>query len=146
VYYCDATCQRKDWSVHKSKCKTIVRDNAATTPDKAKKIKANDKVNRKARKKKQKQVAKKVKERVKKAAVDFSRDDECYLEMVDDDLECLCRRLPSGRVIRIDTMFQMMNGGVGMAHLNMNNMDNRPFNLGYVAEREARAMLMAFEE
>ena len=43
--------------------------------------------------------------------------------------------LPSGRTIDIDTMdFAMLNGGQGLAHINMNNSDNRVNNLKYVSE------------
>ena len=40
----------------------------------------------------------------------------------------------------------MLNGGAGIAHLNMNNSDNRVENLKWVKEGEARKMLMDFEE
>ena len=40
----------------------------------------------------------------------------------------------------------MLNGGAGIAHLNMNNSDNRVKNLKRVKEGEARKMLMDFEE
>ena len=40
----------------------------------------------------------------------------------------------------------MLNGGAGIAHLNMNNSDNRVNNLKWVKEGEARKMLMDFEE
>ena len=57
----------------------------------------------------------------------------------------LRRMLPSGRTINIDTMdFAMHNGGQGLAHINMNNSDNRVNNLKYVSEPEARKMLMEF--
>ena len=42
--------------------------------------------------------------------------------------------------------FAMLNGGAGIAHLNMNNGDNRGENLKWVKEDEARKMLMDFEE
>ena len=60
----------------------------------------------------------------------------------------LSRILPSGRVISIDTCeFEMLNnGGKGLAHLNMNNADNRIQNLKYVSEAEARKMLMEYVE
>ena len=59
----------------------------------------------------------------------------------------LSRILPSGRVISIDTCeFEMLNGGMGLAHLNMNNADNRIQNLKYVSEAEARKMLMEYVE
>ena len=71
----------------------------------------------------------------------------CYIERVDDDLVLLRRKLPSGRIISIDTCnFAMLNGGAGIAHLNMNNGDNRGENLKWVKEDEARKMLMDFEE
>ena len=73
--------------------------------------------------------------------------DYCYIERVDDDLVLLRRKLPSGRVISIDTCeFAMLNGGAGIAHLNMNNGDNRVENLKWVQENEARKLLMEFEE
>ena len=41
----------------------------------------------------------------------------------------------------------MLNGGAGIAHLNMNNGDNRVENLKWVQENEARIkLLMEFEE
>ena len=76
--------------------------------------------------------------------------DYCYIECVDDDLDSLVllrRKLPSGRIISIDTQwFAMLNGGAGIAHLNMNNSDNRVKNLKRVKEGEARKLLMDFEE
>ena len=67
--------------------------------------------------------------------------------MVEEDLVLLRRRLPSGRVISIDTCeFAMLNGGVGIAHLNMNNGDNRVDNLKYVSEAEARHLLLKYVE
>lgn len=71
----------------------------------------------------------------------------CYVELVEEDLVLLRRRLPSGRVISIDTCeFAMLNGGVGIAHLNMNNGDNRVDNLKYVSEAEARHLLLKYVE
>mmetsp|Transcript_29058 Transcript_29058/g.67995 ORF Transcript_29058/g.67995 Transcript_29058/m.67995 type:complete len:198 (-) Transcript_29058:1960-2553(-) len=71
----------------------------------------------------------------------------CYVECVDDDLVLMRRKLPSGRVISIDTCeFAMLNGGAGIAHLNMNNGDNRVENLKWVKEAEARKLLMEFED
>ena len=68
----------------------------------------------------------------------------CYVSLV-DDLVLLCRKLPSGRVISIDTReFAMLNGGTGVAHLNMNNGDNRLSNLRVVNESEGRKLLMEF--
>ena len=59
----------------------------------------------------------------------------------------LRRKLPSGRIISIDTCdFAMLNGDNGIAHLNMNNGDNRVENLKCVKEDEARKMLMDFKE
>lgn len=70
----------------------------------------------------------------------------CYIERV-DDMVLLRRKLPSGRVISIDTCDSaMLNGGAGIAHLNMNNGDNRVENLKWVKEAEARKLLMEFEE
>ena len=69
-----------------------------------------------------------------------------YIEHL-DDLVLLCRKLPSGRVISVDTCdFAMLNGGTGIAHLNMDNGDNRVENLKVVKENEARMQLMEFEE
>ena len=69
----------------------------------------------------------------------------CYVEMVEEDLVLLRRRLPSGRVISIDTCeFAMLNGSVGIAHLNMDNGDNRVANLKYVTEAEARRLLLEY--
>ena len=77
-----------------------------------------------------------------KGAID---KDYCYIERVDDDLVLLRRKLPNGRVISIDTCdFAMLNGGGGIAHLDMNNGDNRVENLTWVKESEARKMLMEF--
>ena len=73
--------------------------------------------------------------------------DYCYVERVDDDLVLLRRKLPSGRIISIDTCdFAMLNGGAGIAHLNMNNGDNRVENLVVVKEDEARRLLMGYVE
>lgn len=80
--------------------------------------------------------------------------DFCYVEFVeggpdlyDDNLVLLCRKLPSGRVISIDTCdFEMLNGGTGIAHLNMDYGDNRATNLKCVKENEARKILMDFED
>ena len=70
--------------------------------------------------------------------------DECFVETV-DDMVLLRRKLPSGRVISIDTVDgQMLRGGEGIAHVNMDNSDNNITNLRPVSEREARAMLMEF--
>ena len=70
----------------------------------------------------------------------------CYVERVDEDLVLLSRKLPSGRVISIDTgeNFEMLNGGCGIAHLNMDNGDNRVQNLAWVNEDQARKLLMEF--
>ena len=73
--------------------------------------------------------------------------DYCYIERVDDDLVLLRRKLPSGRVISIDTCeFAMLNGGAGIAHINMNNGDNCVENLKWVNEGEARGLLMGYVE
>ena len=93
-------------------------------------------------------------------------DDEkwCYVETSNDlallqdletDLYCvraiksvlLRRKLPSGRVISIDTCeFALLNGGAGVAHINMDINDNHAANLKSVHEPEARKMLMDFTE
>ena len=68
----------------------------------------------------------------------------CYVEMVEEDLVL---RLPSGRVISIDTCeFAMLNGSVGIAHLNMDNGDNRVANLKYVTEAVGRRLLLEYVE
>ena len=72
--------------------------------------------------------------------------DECFVEEA-DGMTLLSRRLPSGRVLHVDTMDGMMlKGHSGIAHLNFNNADNRAVNLAYVGEMEARKMLLAFVE
>ena len=67
----------------------------------------------------------------------------CGPLLKDDDLVLLRRELPSGRIIDIDTNdFDMLNDGIGIVHLNMNNGDNRIENLMWVKESQARKMLM----
>jgi hypothetical protein len=69
----------------------------------------------------------------------------CYIERVCDDLVLLRRKLTNGSTISIDTCdFNMLNGGVGIAHLNMDNGDNRIANLAQVTEADARKLLMEF--
>ena len=69
----------------------------------------------------------------------------CFVERI-DGLALLRRKLPSGRVISIDTCdFAMLNGGAGIAHLNMNNCDNRVENIKWVKEGDARKLLTEFE-
>ena len=81
------------------------------------------------------------------AFTDTPTDLEYCLVQPVADLVLLSRILPSGRVISIDTCeFAMLNGGAGIAHLNMNNSDNRVENLKWVKEAEARKLLMEFEE
>ena len=71
----------------------------------------------------------------------------CFVQPMEEDLILLSRRLPSGRVISIDTCeFAMLNGGVGIAHINMDNGDNRIENLTYVTEAKARRMLAEYVE
>lgn len=73
-------------------------------------------------------------------------DDFCFLERTDGEV-LLCRKLPSGRVIFVDTMhYEMLNNGYGIAHKNMDTKDNCIKNLMHVKEAEARAMLLAFTE
>ena len=73
--------------------------------------------------------------------------DTCFKRTVGGDMLCLSRALPSGRTINVDSVYgQLFRGGVGIAHVNMNNADNRPFNLKLVYEWEARRMLMEFKE
>ena len=70
----------------------------------------------------------------------------CYVEHM-DGLVLLRRKLPSGRVISIDTCNNdMLTGGYGIAHLDMNNANNIPSNLNWVNESEARALLLNFTE
>ena len=60
-------------------------------------------------------------------------DAYCYVERV-DDLVLLRRKLPSGRIISIDTMdFAMLNGGAGIAHLGC-----RARELAHVAAADCR--------
>ena len=77
-------------------------------------------------------------------------DDTCFVEHIGGDdcpMICLSRKLPSGRIIRVDTQNNaMLTGGLGIAHVNMNNGDDRFTNLKLVTEQEARQMLMAFQE
>ena len=57
----------------------------------------------------------------------------------------LSRRLPSGRIINIDAMDgALFHGGLGIAHLNMDNGDNSVTNLKYVDLAEAQALLLQF--
>ena len=76
--------------------------------------------------------------------------DTCFVEHIGGDdcpMICLSRKLPSGRIIRVDTQNNaMLTGGLGIAHVNMNNGDDRVTNLKLVTEQEARQMLMAFQE
>lgn len=70
----------------------------------------------------------------------------CFVETI-DDMALLRRTLRSGRVISMDTDgFTMLNDGYGIAHLNMNNADNRVENLKWVTESEARELLLSFQE
>jgi hypothetical protein len=63
-----------------------------------------------------------------------------------DGMVLLCRHLSNGRIIQIDTDdFKMLNGGFGIAHLNMDNSDNRIDNIKLVTEAEARKMLLEYE-
>lgn len=76
-----------------------------------------------------------------------SDDVYCFVRLVDEGVVLLSRHLPSGRVISIDTCeFAMLNGGVGIAHVNMDDRDNRVENLKYVTEAEARRMLAEYVE
>lgn len=73
-------------------------------------------------------------------------NDECFVETV-DDMILLRRKLVSGRIINIDTCDgELLAGGYGIAHIDMNNGNNRIDNLKRVTEFEARRMLMEFEE
>ena len=69
----------------------------------------------------------------------------CCVERVDDLV--LLRRAAQRRHISIDIgEFAMLNGGAGIAHLNMNNGDNRVENLKWVKEAEARKLLMVEDD
>lgn len=69
----------------------------------------------------------------------------CFDVFEGKDVILLRRKLPSGRVISVDTCgFDMLNGGQGLAHFNMNSGDNIPANLKWVRESEARKLLMDF--
>ena len=75
-----------------------------------------------------------------------SDPDYCFVQAV-DDMVLLRHILPSGRVISVDTCdFAMLNGGAGIAHLNMNSGDNRVSNLKEVKEAEARDLLLGYVE
>ena len=80
----------------------------------------------------------------------YQHPDDCFVEVLgsrDGQMVVLSRRLPSGRMIHIDTMDgAMLNGGVGLAHLNMDNSNNRVTNLAFVNEQQARHILMSFSE
>mmetsp|Transcript_26253 Transcript_26253/g.40691 ORF Transcript_26253/g.40691 Transcript_26253/m.40691 type:complete len:202 (+) Transcript_26253:110-715(+) len=73
--------------------------------------------------------------------------DSCFLRQKCGML-LLSRRLPSGRIINVDTCDGSMlrPGGVGMAHLNMNQADNSLGNTKWLREGEARKLLMMFIE
>ena len=64
----------------------------------------------------------------------YQHPDDCFVEVLgsrDGQMVVLSRRLPSGRMIHIDTMDgAMLNGGVGLAHLNMDN-SNFNDNIGF---------------
>ena len=67
--------------------------------------------------------------------------DGCFVERV-DGMVLLCRRLPSGRVLHVDTLDgDMLDGGSGILHKDFNNANNRVDNLAYVGEVEARKAL-----
>lgn len=69
----------------------------------------------------------------------------CFVQNVDGNV-LLSRRLTDGRIINIDTYdCEMLNGGLGIAHVNMNNCDNRIANLRMVTEEDAREMLLEFD-
>ena len=84
------------------------------------------------------------------ASIPPTAGDTCYIDHIGGDdcpMICLSRKLPSGRIIRVDTQNNaMLTGGLGIAHVNMNNGDDRFTNLKLVTEQEARQMLMAFQE
>lgn len=73
--------------------------------------------------------------------------DSCFLRQK-CGMMLLSRRLPSGRIINVDTCDGSMlrPGGVGTAHLNMNQADNSVDNRKWVQEGEARKLLMMYLE
>lgn len=78
------------------------------------------------------------------AFTDGAVEPHCFVQRI-GDLVLLRHKLPNGRIISIDTCdFDMLNGGFGIAHLNMDNGDNRVHNLKWVDETEARKMLLEF--
>ena len=79
----------------------------------------------------------------------FDTPDTCFKKTVGGDMPMvlLCRELPTGRVIEIDSVDgQMFRGGCGIAHINMDKGDHKSSNLQMVYEIEARRMLMEFKE
>lgn len=83
---------------------------------------------------------------VRAGTEDPDHGDGCFVER-GDGMVLLSRRLPSGRVLHVDTLDgAMLSGGSGILHKNFNNSDNRVANLAYVTEAEARKALMAFVE
>ena len=60
----------------------------------------------------------------------------------------LSRRLPSGRIITIDSIDGAMFNGCtpGIAHINMDNSDNRAENLRWVNLKQAEELLMSSTE
>ena len=78
------------------------------------------------------------------AFTDGAVEPHCFVQRI-GDLVLLRHKLADGRIISIDTCdFDMLNGGFGIAHLNMDNGDNRVHNLKWVDETEARKMLLEF--
>ena len=78
---------------------------------------------------------------------EMSKPDKLKITSEKHNLVLLFRRLESGRVICIDTnMGKMLVGGVGIAHIDMNNANNKLENLRMVCLREAINMLRNFED
>ena len=78
---------------------------------------------------------------------EISKPDKYSISREKENLVLLYRRLESGRVICIDTnMGRMLTGGVGIAHIDMNNANNELKNLRLVRLRTACDMLRNFED
>ena len=78
---------------------------------------------------------------------EMSKPDKLKITSEEHNLVLLFRRLESGRVICIDTnMGKMLVGGIGIAHIDMNNANNKLQNLRMVRLREAINMLRNFED
>ena len=69
---------------------------------------------------------------------------QCYVEAYPG--KYLCRKLPNGRILKIDSMDGNLfrPGGVGLVHLNMCMNDNSPDNLELVDFEKAIDLLIGF--